>query len=234
MKNRFEIKISSLFPKRCAFCGKRIPGDRRICDECKASLPRIEGEICPWCGRGKQVCACRRAEKYYDGIAAPFYFEGNVRKGIHAYKFSKARGNSDALAFEMAKAVKERFPGVEFDYITQAPMTESDIKARGYDQCAILAEKISGICNIEYNPGVIKKLYKTEKQHGLNIYLRRGNLTGVFDVTNPDDVRGKTILLCDDISTSGETLNECAKMLWLNDARAVYCITAALTKSKKK
>ena len=66
------------------------------------------------------------------------------------------------------------------------------------------------------------------------LYTEKGNLTGVFDVTNPELVRDKTILLCDDISTSGETLNECSKMLWLNDAKAVYCVALALTKPKKK
>ena len=77
------------------------------------------------------------------------------------------------------------------------------------------------------------KIYETDKQHGLKHYLRKGNLTGVFDVKNPDDVAGKTILLCDDISTTGETLNECAKMLWLYGAKEIYCISVALTKAKK-
>ena len=78
------------------------------------------------------------------------------------------------------------------------------------------------------------KLYETRPQHGISYLFRKGNLTGVFDVGNPDAVRGKKILLCDDISTSGETFNECAKMLWLNGAEKVCCICLALTKSKKK
>ena len=77
-----------------------------------------------------------------------------------------------------------------------------------------------------------EKIYETEKQHGLNYYLRRGNLTGVFDSDSPGEIKDKTILLCDDISTSGETLNKCAKMLWLYGAKDVYCITLALTKMR--
>ncbi len=234
MKKLFETDISSLFPKRCAYCCRRIPGNRLVCEKCRASLPRIDGEICSFCGRKKTDCGCRRAEKYFDGIAAPFYFEGNVRKGIHAFKFSKSPQNGEAYAAEMAKTVKERFPCVIFDFVTEIPMMRDDIRSRGYDQGAILAKKVSELCGVEYLPGVLKKLYKTEKQHGLDIHLRRGNLTGVFDVADPDKVKDKTILLCDDISTSGETLNECAKMLWLCGAKEIYCITAALTRSKKR
>ena len=64
--------------------------------------------------------------------------------------------------------------------------------------------------------------------------MRKGNLTGVFDVADPGLVEGKRILLCDDISTSGETLNECAKMLWLCGAEEISCVCFALTKSVKK
>ena len=64
--------------------------------------------------------------------------------------------------------------------------------------------------------------------------LRKGNLTGVFDINEPALVEGKNVLLCDDVSTSGETLNECAKMLWLYGAKNIYCITLALTENKKE
>ena len=140
--------------------------------------------------------------------------------------------NSEAFAAEMAKTVSERYSGIRFDYITEVPITKRAVKERGYNQCALLAENLSRICGIPYRQGILKKIYETEKQHGLNYYLRRGNLTGVFDSGFPDEIKDKTILLCDDISTSGETLNECAKMLWLYGAEDIYCITAALTKMR--
>ena len=65
------------------------------------------------------------------------------------------------------------------------------------------------------------------------VRLNRGNLTGVFDIPKPEEVKGKNVLLCDDISTSGETFNECAKMLWLADAAEICCISLAVTKRDK-
>ena len=97
----------------------------------------------------------------------------------------------------------------------------------------MLAERIGRLNGIDYKPGLISKLYETQKQHSLGFYLRKGNLTGVFDISDPAAVADKTVLVVDDISTSGETLNECAKMLWLNGAKEVYCVAVALTKNNK-
>lgn len=134
----------------------------------------------------------------------------------------------------MAETVKEKFGNIDFDYITEVPMTQKSLKQRGYNQCFLLARGISERLGIEHKPQILKKLYETDKQHIISFYLRKGNLTGVFDVCNPEEVKDKTILLCDDISTSGETLNECAKMLWLHGAKEIYCITVALTEYRKK
>ena len=234
MIEKLKKIICSLLPKRCAYCGDVIASDRLMCFECEKSLPRIEGTVCLKCGREKDECSCKRYAKYYVSIVAPFYFEGNVRKGLHAFKFRKSPDNADAYCVEMAQTVMQRLSDVNFDYIAEVPMTDKSIKARGYNQCAMLAKGISEITGVEYIPGFLVKIYETKNQHGLSYYLRKGNLTGVFDVADPSAVYNKTILLCDDVSTSGETFNECAKMLWLYGAKEVYCVACALTKAKKK
>lgn len=233
MKKFLKALAKAFYPQRCAYCGTAIPHDELMCSECGRTLPRIEGEICVKCGRGKKECSCKNAEKYFEGLAAPFYFSGNVRQGVHAFKFRKCPDNAEAYSLEMAETVKERFSDIEFDFITQIPMTAKSEKERGYNQCDLLAKRIGENLGFEYKKDVLVKLYETGKQHGLKLYLRKGNLTGVFDVKDPSLVEGKTVLLCDDISTSGETLNECAKMLWLHGAKEVYCIAFALTQKHK-
>ena len=234
MKKRRNSLLAALFPNRCVYCDARVQGDALVCGECRNSLPRIEGEICPKCGRGKKVCACRKKENYYDGIAAPFYFEGNVRKGLHCFKFRNYTAGAEEYAREMYETIKTRFPDVVFDFITEVPVSAKSRRSRGYNQCELLAKEISALSGIPHRQGVIKKIYETNAQHGLPGYLRRGNLAGVFDLTEPETVKGKTVLLCDDISTSGETLGECSKMLWLYGAKSIYCITLALTKAEKR
>lgn len=234
MKKFAENLIYSLLPRRCAYCGKVILPGRMSCHKCENELPRVTGITCKKCGREKDKCNCKGAEKNYNSIAAPFYFEGCVRKGVHAFKFRNGLRNAEAYSFEMSETVKERFGDVDFDYITEVPMTKKSRKKRGYNQCFHLAKGISENLGIEHKPDVLSKIYDTKIQHETKYYLRKGNLTGVFDVPNPSDVKDKTILLCDDISTSGETFNECAKMLWLHGAKEIYCIALAVTVYKKK
>ena len=234
MKRILEALLKAFFPQRCAYCGKVIAQSKLMCDDCKNNLPRISGEVCRKCGVEKKECSCRNAEKYFESVAAPFYFTDMVRSGIHSFKFKNAPDNAETYGYEMAETIKNRFSGVEFDYITEVPMTKASIKERGYNQCALLANQISKNLGLEHKNDVLVKLYETDKQHTLKHFLRKGNLTGAFDVSNPALVENKTILLCDDISTSGETMNECAKMLWLYGAKDVYCISVAITHRKKK
>lgn len=129
----------------------------------------------------------------------------------------------------MAETINERYSDIKFDYITEVPASKESLRKRGFNQCALLSKEISRLTGIPYKSNIIEKMYETETQHGMNYYMRRGNLTGVFDSKTPEEIKGKTILLIDDISTSGETLNECSKMLWLYDAKEIWCAAAALT-----
>lgn len=224
--------IISLLPERCAYCGKVIPNGSYKCSKCAKELPRIKGVTCRKCGREKDKCSCKGSEKYYSSLCAPFYFEGCVRQGVHVFKFRKGLENYKAYSEEMADTVKERLSNVKFDYITEVPMYPESEKERGYNQSFWLAKRTGEILGTEHK-SVLVKLFKTNKQHRITYYLRKGNLIGTFDVINPEDVNGKTILLCDDISTSGETFNECAKMLWLYGAKEIHCIALGLTLSKK-
>ena len=134
----------------------------------------------------------------------------------------------------MAETVRQRYGDKKFDYIVPVPMTKKSVRRRGYNQVEILAEGLAELLGAEFRNDILFKIYETEKQHGISYILRKGNLTGVFDVPEPEKVRGKSVLLCDDISTSGETFNECAKMLWLADASEICCISLALTNPRKK
>lgn len=233
MNEYLKAFFKSLFPQRCAYCGKVVSSDSLMCDSCENVLPRIKGKVCRLCGREADFCSCE-GERYFKSLAAPFYYVGVVRNGLHRFKFRNGQQNAEAFCAEMAKTVRERYADVTFDCLIAVPMTAKSIRHRGYNQIDILCRELEKNLGVKYENGAIIKLYETRKQHGISRVLRKGNLTGVFDVPNPETVCGKTVLLCDDVSTSGETLNECAKMLWLYGVKDVYCISVALTKPNKK
>lgn len=133
----------------------------------------------------------------------------------------------------MANCVKSDFPRVNFDFICFVPFTKLQKIRRNFNQSELLAEHIAKLLEIPLKD-VLIKLFETESQHKKSIRNRSGNVFGVYDVKENADVKGKTVLLVDDIKTTGATLNECAWILKIRGAKEVYCVTAALTGKEKK
>lgn len=167
----------------------------------------------------------------YDGITSPFYYEGGIADGIARLKF----GGRDFMAYhfakDMAKEVEKDFGDIKFDYITFVPITSFQWRHRDYNQSELLATELSKQLKIPVR-NVLEKLFDNNVQHESSQNRRKGNVLGVYDVRESESVKGKTILLVDDIKTTGSTLNECAKIMKIRGAEKVYCVTAALTGKK--
>lgn len=236
LKDIFEYILTLFFPNRCVFCGQIIDPVEHMCADCKKTLPWIDGEICHFCGASKSDCECKKRHgQFYDGIVAPLYYVDKVKHCIHNFKFNDDRLNARALAYLMNKTRKSEYKDIEFDYVAYIPMLENQERKRGYNQGRLLARELSEISGICFGDELLVKLYETKTQHKCAYSIeRKGNLLGAFDVNPRYDVNGKNILLVDDVKTSGATLNECSKMLYLNGAESVYCLTAALVNSKMK
>lgn len=224
-----EFLLSLFFPNRCCFCNELTEPTRYICDECDKALPYIQNDICFLCGAEKSKCKCRKSTgHYFEKICAPLYYEGSVKTCIHNFKFNDKKLNYKCLAELMRKCCEERYRDICFDYITYIPMRKRNLKKRGYNQSGLLAEFLSDSMNIPLADDMLIKLYNTKNQHDCGYFERTGNLFGVFDVNKKYNLENKNILLVDDIITTGSTLSECGKMLYLNGAQHVYCIAAAL------
>ncbi len=231
-----EYVLSLFFPKRCIFCGAVIAPFDGICSDCEVKLPWITGEICHLCGHMKRDCVCKnRHGQFYEGIVSPLYYQEKVRYCIHNFKFRDERTFAKTLAVLMNNTRLAEYADINFDYVTYIPMNKKHQRKRGYNQGELLAREISQISNIPFGDQLLLKIYETDTQHQCgNPILRQGNVLGAFEVNSEFNVNGKTILLVDDVKTSGCTLNECSKMLYLNGADAVYCLTASLVKNEVK
>lgn len=235
MESLFNTLISSLWPRRCIFCSEPMFEKPDLtCDRCKEKLPYIKGKVCTTCGRERSECTCSSSTLYYDEAAAPFYFEKDVRKCIHSFKFRGETEIADPLSEHMLKIFKERYGNEQFDLITCVPLHDDDMKTRGYNQSRLLAENLCNKTGIAFNGSILRKIYRTEKQSSTLPLERYGNVLGVFEVDKNTDLTGMKILLIDDVETTGSTLSECGKMLFLAGAQRVCCLSAALTRIKKK
>lgn len=222
-----------LLTEHCGYCNALIGKGEKLCADCRESLPRVTGERCRFCGAGKERCGCKKHRMGYDGITSPFYYEGGIKQGIQKFKFNGKEHIAYALAEDMGKSVKSDFSEVKFDFICFVPFTARQKIRRNYNQSELLAEHLAKMLDIPLKR-VLVKLFDTDTQHSMNVRNRRGNVFGVYDVKDGAAVKDKTILLVDDIRTTGATLDECAWILKIRGAKEVYCVTAALTGKEKK
>ena len=226
-----DFIINAFFPKRCALCGRLINPHSVLCSECENGDFYIKGDICPLCGAEKEHCNCKKHRNSYSSVVAPFYYEGGAKTAVLKLKFGENRQYAKNLAEFMAKCVCERYPETEFDEIAYVPMTKSQVRERSFNQSELLARQLGKILSKPVSDCLVKE-FETGQQHSLKESLRKGNVLGAFNISDSASVKDKTFLLCDDIKTTGATLNECAKMLRLSGAKDVICVTAAITKKQ--
>ena len=130
----------------------------------------------------------------------------------------------------MAKTVKEQYGEKKFDIITFVPFSKAEKHDRDFNQSELLAKRLGEELCLPCREMLVK-LYDVPRQHTLPGTKRRGNVFGIFATAEEFSyLDGKTILLADDIKTTGSTLSECAKMLKIAGAKEVCAVTAAIAK----
>ncbi len=220
-----------LFPPRCGICDEFSKEYHEICGECQ-NLPVIQKPICTKCGCGTEYCRCGGKSRVYTRNIAPFYYSGEIEQTIKKIKYSGDGFRCDTLGAHMAKWVMEHYATVKFDMVVAVPMHPTGIRKRGYNQAEKLARTVGEICDIPFCKNAVIQQKKNLQQHLQTAEHRKENVRGIYKIPNPKEVSGKTILLCDDILTTGSTAEECANMLIKSGAVKVYVVTAAIAVAK--
>lgn len=214
-----------LFPPNCGGCGVR--GDR-WCPACQAGVQRILPPICPICGRsqaGEGVCAaCQQARPRYQALRSWGVFSGSLQKALHRLKYRGDIALGEALARPLVLLAHEQ--EWEVDLVTPVPVSLARRAQRGYNQAALLARPIALGCGWAYRSQALKKVRDTHTQVGLTRTQRWENVSGAFSAA-PELVEGRKVLVVDDVTTSGATLDACAGALLEAGASAVFGITLA-------
>lgn len=221
--------IDIFFPNRCPFCGKVIKWNEACCEKCIGEIPFISTEYCKKCGQ--EICICNETELYYDGCISMVYYSGIVKKGIVNFKLDKAVNLIDVFENDIYKRLSSMTVIDDIDIVTAVPMNKTAKRMRGYNQADIIAKRVSKIINKPATADVLIKSRNDIIQHELNRHERAKAVKGLFSASakHISGIDGKVILLCDDVTTTGSTLNECAYILKQHGAKAVYCFTIAYT-----
>lgn len=230
---KYQSRFSRIFfPERCSRCGKIIPIYYTSCPSCEERVTVIGDSFCQHCGKEIGSCLCKdNISISLPHVAGVYIYSDDIREKIHAMKFRKRRTFAYTFAEDMAKRVNRVYSDVSFDAVTFVPMIKKDEKLRGYNQSRLLAKALAQTLSVPLRD-CLEKTRSTKKQHTLTGEERKDNLKGSFSLSTTADVAGKTILLCDDIKTTGATLSECVNVLLAGGAKDVYCICIALSDYK--
>lgn len=214
-----------LYPPTCGGCDR--PGER-WCPACQATVSRLKPPLCPHCGQmlpPGQVClACPPGGYHFHALRAWAEYGGPLRGAIHRLKYKGDMALGESLARPMAALLDSlAWP---IDLICPVPMGIARQQQRGYNQATLLALPLALACSLPYRPGALRKIRQTRTQVGLSRSARRQNVAGAFNA-DPRPVQGKTVLVVDDVATSGATLDACASALLSAGAQAVYGLTLA-------
>lgn len=203
------------FPCRCPYCNRVISSKTSCCKECKKEFPAKSVELF----------------LYNSRCIAPFEYKGIFKKAVLNFKFYGRVYYAQQMAAEINRVVGEKYKGESFDLITFIPLTSKGRKKRGYNQSEILAKELGKIMKIPCKK-LLTKIFDNKPQHTLNPSDRRKNVIGVYKVRKAEKVKNKSILLIDDIATTGATLNEAVKILLQSGTESVLCAAFAISKGK--
>ncbi len=220
------IALNLLFPQWCVGCGKK--GDF-ICHSCRSSLPRIMPPLCPRCGKpqssGILCSSCVSWQAKIDGIRSPFRFDGVMRQAIHQLKYRNIR----MLAAPLARLLNDYLitSPVPGEVLVPVPLHRKRLRERGYNQSSLLARELSKLTSLPVvNDCLIRQRHAPPQTRTSTVDERQSNVADAF-ACGDQRLQDKQVLLIDDVSTSGATLDACAAALKAAGATSVWGLVLA-------
>ncbi|GAB4499804.1 MAG: ComF family protein [Anaerolineales bacterium] len=217
-----------LYPPICGGCSTR---GNRWCPDCQKNVQRLDHlTICPTCGQPDARDAhtpCKRCQQHPPKfIAARSWgaFAGPLQHALHRLKYRRDLALGEILARHLIEQITHL--NWQFDTVIPVPLSAKRLRERGYNQAALLALPVALALHRAYQPAALQRQRHTDSQVHLNFQQRQQNVSGAFHAT-PRSVRGKNILVIDDVATTSATLNACAHALLEAGANQVYGLTMA-------
>jgi ComF family protein len=237
--------IDLIYPPRCQICqaflqdqvalhgGRELP----FCEACFKDFTEINSPICSLCGRPfsdgieqDRVCEdCLRKKPSYDIARAPYLYDGALMTAIHELKYAQRSHLADSLGSLLASFAQTWIGEMKVSLLMPVPLHPRRLRARGFNQSLLLARCVASRTGADLDFLSLRRTRFTKPQTELRSEERKRNVRKAFEVVKPEAVKGRTILLVDDVATTGSTLSECAKALKRAGANSVLCLVLART-----
>ena len=222
-----------LFPRRCPVCGGvAMPKGRLICPACLKQLSFVSSPACMKCGkeigsRDQEYCAdCIRRKKSFERGFALLNYDSRAAVSMAAVKYHNKREYLDFYARAAALRFGKQFRQAGIQVIVPVPVHASRLKTRGFNQAAVLAEKLSAELGIPWEELLIR-VKKTDPQKSLGSAERLKNLRGAFEAEQ-EAGKWERVLLVDDIYTTGSTAEICSRALLKTGVKQVFVFAVCI------
>ncbi len=205
-------------PQACFFCGDSAP--ETICAPCAAALPRLPSDVCPRCqlpAANAETCGrCLKKPPVWQHLVAEWQYEFPINAAIISAKYHHA-----FAIFRWVSAQRRDWPYDASATLIPVPLAELRLQTRGYNQAQLIANEMGKRFALRVDADAVIRIRETDIQHRLNWVERRRNVKHAFAATR--SFAGESVVLVDDVLTTGSTLNELARAVY--DAGAV-CVNA--------
>lgn len=229
-KNSF---LNILYPQRCPVCHDiAMPRGQKICPECRKKLQPIKEPRCCLCSKPlgspeEELCRdCRKGTHYYDQGIGIFPYNSILQESLFKLKYGGRQEYGEIYGQIAVFYAKEQIQKWKINMIIPVPLHRKRMEKRGYNQAEIIAKAIGRSLNICVESQALKRIVNTKAQKNLGAMERKQNLRNAFQAEKK--LKGRKILLVDDIYTTGSTVDAAAKVLKEAHAEKVFFLTIAI------
>lgn len=227
--------LNALFPEdyACLLCGREVFDGRQLCTECEKTVTYNDKATCPICGRktaNEQICLeCKAQAPLFDKGVSAFVYEGGARNLILKFKNDGAY-----LKNYLARNLYNKcLTFSDADAVCFVPMTKKAYRKRGYNQSELLAKELGKMLSLPVLKDAIEKVKSSTAQKTLTRAQRAENLKGCFRAKR-EEVKDKTLILVDDVLTTGATADAICKELKRRGAKKIYFASVASVEYKNQ
>lgn len=231
-----RLLAQTIMPAVCLGCRASLGRTDGLCGSCWRSIRFIRPPLCdrlglpmPYGAAGTMISAAAAAEPpVYDRARAVAAFEGVMRDLIHGFKYADRHDARRLFGRWLAHAGAELLPGI--DVIVPVPLARGRLLRRQYNQAAVLARELARLSAVRFDPHVLERTRSSRAQVGLSRDERRRNLRGAFRVapSRAASIAARSLLLIDDVITTGATVEACTRVLKAQGAARVDVLALAL------